>query len=213
MTILFITGAGISAPSGIPTYRGDEDSKYNDPNFMAYVQAESLKDKDLREGVRKRLEDWKDLVSTKVPNEAHKLVRELLEQSGGVVLTQNVDDLHERAGIDPELVFHIHGSLFKGYREDYPDVLDVVLFGDELKIPTMEQDDLMLSADCVVLVGTSLTVPSPLQYINPDLPIYVIDRNADEVKSLIESVYGEVNVTSIQGDVVEGLRKFMEMRE
>ena len=73
--ILFITGAGISAPSGIPTYRGQEDSLYNDKELMTLMSKESLTNN--FNNLKIHLEQWKNFVQTNTYNEAHRLVTEL----------------------------------------------------------------------------------------------------------------------------------------
>ena len=109
--ILFITGAGISAPSGVPTYRGQENSLYNDKELMTLMSKESLTNN--FNNLKIHLEQWKDFIQTKTFNEAHSLITELCNKYDGYVITQNVDNFHELSGLPEDRLYHIHGSLFE----------------------------------------------------------------------------------------------------
>ena len=107
--ITVLTGAGISAESGIPTFRGGDDSLWNrfDPSALATAQA-FRQQRDLVWG-------WYVWRMAKVrhaqPNEGHRVLAWLQDIRPEVhIVTQNVDDLHERAG--SRRVTHLHGSLF-----------------------------------------------------------------------------------------------------
>lgn len=216
MSILFITGAGISAPSGIPTYRGDNDSLYNDEDHMNLMHIDSLNTTEGCIKVKEHMNKWKELISSKEPNEAHYLVTELVQQHGGIVLTQNVDDLHERSGLPSEDIFHLHGSLFGPYKEGFEleQIYDVVLFGDDVKDESVTQAYKMNDTEVTVLVGTSLNVYSPFYYIDPSKPIYIINKNPEEVKETLYTVLGDdinLDLHIIQKDVIEGLQEFKQI--
>lgn len=200
--ILFITGAGISAPSGIPTYRGQEDSLYNDKELMTLMSKESLTNN--FNNLKIHLEQWKNFVQTKTYNEAHRLVTELCNKYDGYVITQNVDNFHELSGLPENHLYHIHGSLFE-QRKDY-NIPDVVLFGDNLKDEpsTFNIDNI----STIILVGTSLTVNSVDEYLLPNIDLYVINKEKPVVK--LED-YNFKSITYILDDVIEGLKQFKEV--
>lgn len=215
MSILFITGAGISAPSGIPTYRGDNDSLYNDEDHRDLMHIDSLNTTEGCIKVREYMAKWKKLISSKEPNEAHNIVREMIERYSGIVLTQNVDNLHERSGLSSDDVFHLHGSLFGPYKEGFEadEIYDVVLFGDDVKDETIVQGMKIRDSEVTVLVGTSLTVFSPLYYLSPDKPIYVINKDPEPVVETLKYIYDniELEIQTIQKDVIEGLKEFKQI--
>ena len=99
--IVFLTGAGVSAESGLSTFRGEEwvhlastDALYN----------ETQKCLDFYNWRRKKLAEVE-------PNDAHRMIAELEKEHEVTVITQNVDNLHERAGSTQ--VIHLHGELSK----------------------------------------------------------------------------------------------------
>ena len=198
--ILFITGAGISAPSGVPTYRGQENSLYNDRELMTLMSKESLTNN--FNNLKTHLEQWKDFIQTKTFNEAHSLVTELCNKYDGYVITQNVDNFHELSGLAKDRLYHIHGSLFE-QRKDY-NVPDVVLFGDDLKDDPFTFNNITT----IVLVGTSLTVNSVDEYLLPNTDLYIINKEKPVVR--LED-YDFKSITYILDDVIEGLKQFKEM--
>lgn len=210
MSILFITGAGVSAPSGIPTYRGNDDSLYNDEEHMNLMHIDSLGHPERRSKVKEHMKRWKDFISSKTPNKAHYLITEMIEKYSGIVVTQNVDNLHERSGLSNEDVFHLHGTLFGLDKEGYEGIPDVVLFGEDVKEETPNQWHKIKNTDVQVIVGTSLTVLSPFYYLNPDKPIYIININPKEVIETIECIFLDIplDITVIENDVIEGLEEF-----
>jgi NAD-dependent deacetylase len=133
------------------------------------------------------------------PNTAHKLLAELENRFRVSVITQNVDDLHERAGSSH--VLHLHGELrwacssrnknireFLGSRDIEPEDKaadgsslrpDIVWFGEA--VPKMEEAiELVLSADIFLLIGSSLQVyPAAglMHYVPVGKPVYIIDPN------------------------------------
>jgi len=200
------TGAGISAESGIPTFRGRGGlwEKY-DPNEFATVSA-------LRKNPKKV---WKfyveffNLMKNSKPNKAHIAIGEL-EKMGIIkaVITQNIDDLHERGGT--KNIIKLHGWYNRlrcdncGYRteiEELPEEMprcpecgenlrpDVVLFGERL--PSTELDAAFIEAnkaDLVLVVGTSGVV-MPAAYIP-----WVVKNNNGKI---IEINYEPTVITSI----------------
>lgn len=108
--LLVITGAGISADSGIPTYRGKESYwEKRDPKTLA-TKAAFKKNPKL---VWKWYNHRREVIRKAQPNAAHQALTKLARCAREFLLvTQNVDDLHERGGSDHELLVHIHGNIF-----------------------------------------------------------------------------------------------------
>lgn len=200
--IAILTGAGVSAESGLGTYR-DNGGLWDsyDPMEVASIEGWYRN--------RKLVLDFYNMQRAKLaevrPNEAHRLIAELEDRFVVDVITQNVDNLHERAGSTH--VIHLHGEATKirpentcndedGFSERY--VVDcgyepvslgdkapngsqyrphIVFFGEA--VPKMERAiDIVSAADAVVIVGTSLQVyPAAglYRYARPEIPIYIID--------------------------------------
>lgn len=200
--IAVLTGAGVSAESGLKTYR-DNGGLWNgvDPMEVASVEGwlrDPGKVLEFYNVRRSELEGAR-------PNEAHRLIAAMEGKCIVDVITQNVDNLHERAGSTH--VVHLHGELTKirpedscneydGYSEKY--VIDIgydavhlgdkapdgaqyrphiVFFGEA--VPKMERAiDLVSRADVLLIVGTSLQVyPAAglYRYASADTPIYIVD--------------------------------------
>jgi NAD-dependent deacetylase len=172
MRIVFFTGAGVSKESGIPTFRGI-DGKWNDfdPKEVAHKNA-------WRYGDRSKIIDFhnklRKMVNTSEPNQAHKDIASAFACGHDVwVVTQNVDDLHERGGMPEDRVIHLHGHIM--YATDgiskYKVQGDmtvpaprgqshrpcVVWFGEAPENIDFS-DDLIRSADVIVVVGSTLEV-------------------------------------------------------
>lgn len=200
--IAVLTGAGVSAESGLKTYR-DNGGLWNGVDPMEVASVEGW-----RRDPGKVLEFYNvrrgELEGAR-PNEAHRLIASLEGKCIVDVITQNVDNLHERAGSTH--VVHLHGELTKirpedscneydGYSEKY--VIDIgydavhlgdkapdgaqyrphiVFFGEA--VPKMERAiDLVSRADVLLIVGTSLQVyPAAglYRYASADTPIYIVD--------------------------------------
>jgi NAD-dependent deacetylase len=125
MRILVITGAGVSAESGIPTFRGKDGYWRNfDPAKLATPEAFARDPKLVWEWYRER----RERIRSAQPNAAHEAITRLSRQVDDFLLvTQNVDDLHSRAGIAKEKMVQIHGDIFVTKcsrcdfkRHDYP---------------------------------------------------------------------------------------------
>lgn len=200
--IVVLTGAGVSAESGLSTYRdnGGLWDKY-DPMEVASIEAWNTRPDfvlDFYNGLKERLRAVR-------PNDAHIAIADLEKDYVVDVITQNVDNLHERAGSTH--VLHLHGEVTKvrpqnscneqdGYSEQY--VVDfgyepvclgdtapngsqyrphIVFFGEA--VPMMERAiDLVSKAEVVLIVGTSLQVyPAAglYRYTSPGVPIYIVD--------------------------------------
>ena len=188
--IVFVTGAGISQESGIPTFRGTDGlwRKY-DPMKLATIDA-FYDDPKL---VWEWYEDRRKNILAAKPNPGHQAIAELEKYKDVVVLTQNIDGLHQRAGSTK--VLELHGSIirikctvcdFKGDIESRFDELppkckcgnilrpDVVWFGESLPQDIWQEAIIQAnSCDIMIIAGTSLVV-SPAN----TLPIYARQNNA-----------------------------------
>ena len=192
--LVVLTGSGISAESGIRTFRemGGLWEQYDITEVATPAAWERNRELVLRFYNQRRRE-----LLEKEPNIAHKKLAELEKNFEVQIITQNVDDLHERAG--STRVLHLHGELRKAkcsvdphkiYEIDGWELKEgdqcenghqlrphVVWFGEE--VPAMEEAVPMVhSADIFVVIGTSLNVyPAAglLHYTSPGVPVYVID--------------------------------------
>ena len=110
MRILVITGAGVSAESGIPTFRGKDGYWRNfDPAKLATPEAFARDPKLVWEWYRER----RQRIGNAQPNAAHEAIAKLAQHADEFLLvTQNVDDLHARAGVPKEKMVQIHGDIF-----------------------------------------------------------------------------------------------------
>ncbi len=194
--MVVLTGAGISAESGIATFR-DSGGLWENYDVMQVASPEGwAQDKEL---VNRFYNERRKQLETAEPNAGHVGLVKLEEQFEVHVITQNVDNLHERAGSSN--ILHLHGELTKvrscdnpslvcdvGYREVSLDEKaedgamfrpNIVWFGEA--VPAIEQAAaLSMAADVFVVVGTSLAVyPAAglVQYAKKGIPIYLIDPN------------------------------------
>lgn len=199
--IVFLTGAGMSVESGLSTFRGgggmwDEYPVEKVASIGGYIENPSL----VIEFYNKRR---KELLTVQ-PNEGHRLIAALEKDYQVTVVTQNVDDLHERAGSTN--VIHLHGELMKATSSREPNNLNYVrtLSADNINIEIGDKaadgsqlrpyivwfgeavpmmDDAineLRNADIFVIIGTSLNVyPAAglLNYAPAGVPVYLIDPN------------------------------------
>lgn len=223
--LVVLTGAGISAESGIRTFR-DSDGMWEEYRVEDVATPEGFfRDPELVLNFYNRMR--RDLKNHH-PNFAHEALAQLENKYDVSIITQNIDDLHERAGSSE--VLHLHGELLKARSIDDEnlvvslpsDSLDIALgdkapdgaqlrphivwFGEpvpniELAIQWVQKADLFL------IIGTSLLVyPAAglVRYVPSGIPIYLIDPK--EVKLPVNT---SVNV--IQKVASEGMREFLKM--
>ncbi|MDY5183501.1 MAG: NAD-dependent deacylase [Prevotella sp.] len=226
--IVFLTGAGMSVESGFKTFRGNDGLWENYPVDQVASHEGWLNDPTLVTNFYNMLR--KKLYAAE-PNDGHKLIKSLEEKYDVCVITQNVDNLHERAG--SKKVIHLHGELTKvcSSNEPYDDryIIDlpadncevtpgtkagdgsllrpfIVFFGES--VPMIEPAAVEAqSADIFVIIGTSLNVyPAAglVQYTKPGIPIYLIDPN--EVMR-----GGYRNITHIKEGASAGMRRLIEI--
>lgn len=191
--LVVLTGAGISAESGIKTFR-DADGLWEGHDVMEVASPEGWRKNqelvlDFYNQRRRQLHEVK-------PNIGHITLAELENDYDVTIITQNVDNLHEKAG--STTVLHLHGELVKvRSTADENDILDwendlitgdcdkngnqlrphIVWFGEE--VPALEEAlTIVQKADIIAVVGTSLQVyPAAglIHYGKPNVPIYYID--------------------------------------
>lgn len=193
--LVVLTGAGISAESGIKTFR-DADGLWEGHDVMEVASPEGFINNpelvlDFYNQRRRQLKE----VS---PNNAHHNLKKLENDFNVDIITQNVDDLHERAG--SKSVLHLHGELRKVRSTQNSDLVytwnddlvignycenntqlrpHIVWFGEE--VPLLEKAaEITFQADILVIIGTSMQVypaASLIHYTKPNIPIYFIDPN------------------------------------
>ncbi len=194
--IVVFTGAGISAESGISTFRdsGGLWEKY-DIRDVATPEAWTKNPNLVLEFYNQRR---KQVLEAK-PNAAHKALVELEKKFNVRIITQNVDDLHERAG--SKNVVHLHGEIRKSRSTFNPELVyeidgweikagdkcekgsqlrpHIVWFGEQ--VPEMENaQEISSDADIFIIIGTSLNVyPAAglVHFTKKDCPIFIIDPN------------------------------------
>jgi NAD-dependent deacetylase len=214
--IVFLTGAGISVESGLSTFRG-KDGLWTNEEWVYLASTEALyndtqKCLDFYNFRRKQLAEVE-------PNEAHRMIAALEKEHDVTIITQNVDNLHERAGSSH--VIHIHGELSKVCSmnnrnkcvKEYPlttpiKVGDKAEDGSQLRpyiVMFGETVDsfnaaikLVRQADVFVVVGTSLNVyPAAglIDYAHPEIPKFVIDPGEMEQCSQLGFTHLKVGAT------------------
>lgn len=199
------TGAGVSAESGIPTYR-DSNGLWENYPVMDVASADGFARNpelihDFYNMLRRKYKDIQ-------PNDAHRALAELEKDYDVYVITQNVDNLHEKAGSSH--VLHLHGELMKIRsikHTDYVESLDIdhlettpqtrgrngdlmrphIVFFQE-PVPNIEKAmELTSRADIFVVIGTSMAVyPAAglLNCVRPGVPVYYIDPNPANVSGI-----------------------------
>lgn len=220
--IVVFSGAGMSAESGIKTFRDTgglwEEYRIEDvATFDAW-----LKNQDL---VLDFYNQRRKQVMEAQPNEAHYLVAELQKHFDVQVITQNIDDLHERAG--SKNVLHLHGEIMKGRSTVKHELVydlkhweikagDVCEVGSQIRphivwfgeaVPEMDKaTELAEKADIFITIGTSLNVypaANLIHVIEGHIPKFLLDPgdfNLDYIK----------NLTIIKSTAVEGMKVLSE---
>ena len=223
-TIVFVTGAGISQESGIPTFRGKEGLwRKHDPMKLATIDA-FYQDPKL---VWEWYEDRRKNILSAEPNPGHTAIAELEKYANVIVLTQNIDGLHQRAG--STRVLELHGSIIriKCTTCDFKDNIttefeklppmcscgnilrpDVVWFGEGLPQDVWQQAIAYAnSCDVMIISGTSLVV-SPAN----TLPIYAKQNNATLIEiNPEETIMTQDMDLSIKSTSAEALPKLVSI--
>ena len=201
--IVVLTGAGMSVESGLKTFRDADGLWENYPVAKVATHEGWEADPTLVTNFYNMLR--KKCIGTQ-PNEGHRLVAKLEEQYDVTVVTQNVDNLHEMAGVDdPRYQITLtpencevepgtkagDGSLLRPF---------IVFFGEGVPMISAAAAEAM-KADIFIIIGTSLNVyPAAglVQYVKPGVPIYLIDP---------KPVSAGANVQQIQKGASEGMKE------
>ena len=221
MKIAVLTGAGVSQESGIKTFR-DSDGLWEGHDVMEVASPQGFARNP--EIVLDFYNQRRRQLLTVQPNAAHKAIANLEKDFDVVVITQNVDDLHERAGSTH--VIHLHGELLKvrstkdeSYILDWKEDLNmgdlcihksqlrphIVWFGEMVPLLEVAAEEVE-SADIVMIVGTSMQVyPAAglIQYAGRHVPIYFVDPNP--------SISSNSQITVIPEKAGTGVPKAIEM--
>ena len=215
--IVILTGAGISAESGLKTFR-DSDGLWEGYNIEDVATPEAWERNPVL--VQQFYNERRKSVLEAAPNAAHYALAKLEEKYKVTIITQNIDDLHERAGSTN--VAHLHGVITKSQssvnpRLTYPikgwelGMDEVCKLGSPLRphvvwfgeaVPMIEPAAHICSiADLFILVGTSLAVyPAAglINYVPDEVPKYIIDPK-------IPKVYNVANITRIEVKATVGV--------
>ncbi len=220
MHITVLTGAGISAESGIPTFRGAgglwEGFKVEDvasPEGWLRDQKMVLQFYNAR----------RKAVKNANPNKAHLDLAALEQHHHVQIITQNIDDLHERAG--SKNIVHLHGEIFKSRSVKNESIIydcegdinfgDIATDGGQLRphivwfgeqVPNLEKAiTLTERSDILVIIGTSMLVypaASLLHYAPYDIPVYIINPEIPEMNK-------KSNYHFIKKNASEGVAEFI----
>ena len=200
--IVVFTGAGVSADSGIATFR-DADGLWANYRIEDVCTPEALRNNRAQVIEFYNLRRRESL--TKRPNAGHYAIASMEEWADVEVVTQNVDNLHEQAG--STRVTHLHGELMKLRSERNPDLIYDINDGWEQSLDARGEDGALLrphivffgesvpmfdtackivaKADILVVVGTSLAVypaASLVHYVRREIPIYLVDPGNPETQ-------------------------------
>lgn len=221
--LVVLTGAGISAESGLQTFRdGDglwEGHKIEDVATPEAWHRNPAMVQDFYNMRRKSVLEAQ-------PNKAHQLLAAIENKYDVSIITQNVDNLHERAGSTQ--VLHLHGVITKSQSTRNPNLVydmngwelkmgDTCELGAQLRpfivwfgeaVPEIEHAaDIVSQADLFMIIGTSLVVyPAAglVHYTPPEIPIYIIDKGAPDFRP-------SPRITFIQQPATVGLQQWMEL--
>ncbi len=222
--LVVLTGAGISAESGLRTFR-DSDGLWEgyDINEVATPRAWKKNPQLVLDFYNMRRRD----VAKAMPNAAHKALAALEKKFHVRIITQNIDDLHERAGSTQ--VLHLHGEIFKMRSEKNRslvyDIKEDIVLGDKAEddaqlrphivwfeetVPMIEiAADITMDAEIFVVIGTSLVVyPAAglVHYVQPFVPKFMIDKAIPENSDLKD-------LTIIEKPATEGVKDLLQLLE
>ena len=220
--LVVLTGAGISAESGLKTFR-DSDGLWEGYNVYEVATPTGFKKdpKLVLDFYNMRRKD----VAAAQPNAAHIGLAELEKDFNVTIITQNIDDLHERAGSSN--IIHLHGEIFKMRSVNNPNLIydirgdinlgDLAEDGGQLRphivwfeeqVPKIEDAvEVMTAAEIFVVIGTSLLVyPAAglVNYAPPYIPKFIIDKS-------VPYTYSVNNLTAIEKPATEGVKELKEL--
>lgn len=225
--LVISSGAGMSAESGITTFR-DAGGLWENYPVMDVASADGFRRNP------KLVHDFynarRDALIKALPNAAHKALAELEKDYDVYIITQNVDDLHERAGSSN--ILHLHGELMKIRSVSNPEYIEsldithlhttpetrgrngdlmrphIVFFQED--VPNMEKAiEIAGEADIFVVIGTSLQVypaASLLYFVRPGVPIFYIDPHPAATPDV-------QNLTVIPQPATKGVQTLIDILE
>lgn len=220
--IVVLSGAGISAESGLKTFRD------SDGLWMGYNIEDVATPRAFKKNPQLVLDFYnmrrKEIIQSK-PNEAHYGLASLQLKYQVTIVTQNIDDLHERAG--SKNVLHLHGEILKMRSTKNEHILyDIegdIKLGDlasdgaplrphivwfEEPVPLIETAaNIMSTADIFILIGTSLQVyPAAglMDYLPHEIPKYIIDKKIPSVQHL-------TSITTFEKAATQGIKELLEI--
>jgi NAD-dependent deacetylase len=223
--LVILSGAGVSAESGISTFR-DNGGLWDNYRVEDVATPEAWrKDQEL---VLNFYNHRRKQALTVTPNAAHLALAELEKNYDVCIITQNVDNLHEKAGSTN--VLHLHGELFQSRSTKDPNLVydmngwelktgdlcelgsqlrpNIVWFGEE--VPMMETAvEITEQADIFIVIGTSLAVyPAAglVHYVDSKKPIFIIDPAKPDIRL-------KQNMTFIQEKATIGVQILAEELE
>ncbi len=221
--LVVLTGAGISAESGLKTFR-DSDGLWENHRVEDVATPEAWSKNP--EMVLRFYNERRSGVIAAQPNTAHKGLALLEDKYDVTIITQNIDDLHERGGSTN--VVHLHGEILKMRSEhDNDKIYDctgdillgqkapdgyqlrphIVWFGEQ--VPMIETAaDISALADIYVVIGTSLQVyPAAglLHYVSPLAQKFIIDKNIPKIGGLTQVVCIEKSAVAGIEDLLKAL--------
>lgn len=221
--IVVFSGAGMSQESGIDTFR-DADGLWEGHDILTVASLDAWK-KNPKHVLDFYNERRRHLLKV-CPNKGHEALVELTEYASVSIITQNVDNLHERAG--SKNVIHLHGELLKSQSSVDPELVfdcmtdisfkdkcpkgsqirpNIVWFGEAVE----RLDDAIaevIEADVFIIIGTSLQVyPAAglVSFLRPNTPVYYIDSNPSTNQE-IESI---TNLTIIKNTAAKGIPELL----
>jgi NAD-dependent deacetylase len=222
--LVVFTGAGVSADSGIATFR-DSDGLWANYRIEEVCTPEALI-RNRKKVIEFYNERRKEILS-KSPNAGHLAIKNMENYFDVQVITQNIDNLHEKAG--SKHILHLHGEITK-LRSNNDDLATVPIEGWEQSLDARHPDGSLLrpyivffgeavpyfdkaieiakTAEIFVVVGTSLAVypaASLIYNIKPDVPVYVVDPGEPAISGIRNKV------VHIKENSVIGLPKLVKL--
>lgn len=223
--LVISSGAGISAESGIKTFR-DADGLWENYPVMDVASADGFRRNP--ELIHRFYNMRREQLLSVQPNAAHLILKELENDFDVQIITQNVDNLHEKAGSSK--VLHLHGELMKvrsmthpervyelkeenlytstETRDEYGDPMRPHIVFFQEAVPNIEPAiEMAGEADIFVVIGTSLVVypaASLMNFVRRDVPIFYIDPNPAPVPK-------NSNITVIAKTATEGMAELAEI--
>ena len=215
--LVVFTGAGMSAESGLKTFR-DSDGLWENHRVKDVATPEAWQRNPAL--VLKFYNDRREQVRSAKPNDAHLALSELEKKFRVSIITQNIDNLHERAG--SSFVLHLHGEIMKARSTITDKTYDIktdIQLGDKCEgnsqlrpaivwfgeaVPSfVKAQTIVKQADILLVVGTSLSVyPAAylVQEVTEKTPVYLVEPNAEQIDSISDAII-------IRKKAVEGVRE------